>query len=72
MSFFVNHFFGSFEETDLIYKNKNRFEFLEDHFQLPPDTSESIVQFTASLYNSLIGNSSDDFTWAFTTHLNFE
>ena len=67
-TFFTSHYLGDFEMVDLIWKNQNRVEIIEDQFQLPEGTGESLVKYVNFLHDSYIGKYQQSFSWAQTNY----
>ena len=71
MSFFSNHYFGDFYNSYMIWSNLDKYDFLENMFQIP-GAGESIAKYTVELYKSLVGDSNEKYSWSLTTFNNFE
>lgn len=71
-SFFTNHYLGSFEMVDLVWKNQNRFSYIEDQLKIPVGTGQSIVEYVKFLYTNQIEEYGAAFSWAQTNYNNLQ
>ena len=72
MSFFTQNYFGDFQNSYIIWNNIDKYDFIEQWFDLPEGVGESIVKYTVELYKALVGNSNAEFSWSLTTFNNLE
>lgn len=64
--------FGDFEKMNILWNNQDKFDYIESVFNTGNNTGELLVGYVNYLYNNLIKQYGDQFSWGFTNHQHFK
>lgn len=70
--FFRKHYLGDFELMNLLWKNQNNTDFIQDLFHLKNQTGKSVVAYVNYLYEEYIKKYEEVFSWAQTNYNNIQ